>query len=105
VLLAFAGNPRNETLEGLPFRLQDYLELVDWTGRAIRDGKHGAIDPHRPTILERLDIDPGRWLVISTQFESRFKNLVGVRERMQQAASILGFKRCAGAGVCRALLE
>jgi REP element-mobilizing transposase RayT len=30
-LLAFAGNPRNNMPEGLPFRLTDYIELVEWS--------------------------------------------------------------------------
>jgi len=28
--------------EGLPFHLADYLELVNWTGRAVREDKRGA---------------------------------------------------------------
>ena len=31
----------------IPYRLDDYLMLVDWTGRAIRSDKRGFID-HRP---------------------------------------------------------
>jgi REP element-mobilizing transposase RayT len=34
-LMPFAGYPRNNMPKGLPFRLQDYLELIDWTGRVI----------------------------------------------------------------------
>ena len=30
-LLPFAGYPRQDMPKGLPFRLTDYLELVDWT--------------------------------------------------------------------------
>jgi len=37
------GGLREATPEGLPFRLADYLELVNWTGRAVRDDKRGAI--------------------------------------------------------------
>jgi hypothetical protein len=33
----FAGNPRADMPNGLPFLLTDYLELVDWTGRILRD--------------------------------------------------------------------
>lgn len=29
--------------EGLPFRFKDYLELVDWTGRIVREDKSGSI--------------------------------------------------------------
>jgi hypothetical protein len=38
-LLPFAGNLRKNMPKGLPFRLKDYLELVDWTGRAILELK------------------------------------------------------------------
>jgi hypothetical protein len=36
----FAGDPRADMPNGLPFRLTDYLELVDWTSRILRDDKH-----------------------------------------------------------------
>lgn len=42
-LLPFAGNPREDMPKGLPFRLDDYLELVDWTGRQLRDDKRGLL--------------------------------------------------------------
>ncbi|HTE41260.1 MAG TPA: hypothetical protein VK629_10530, partial [Steroidobacteraceae bacterium] len=34
--------------DSLPFLLEDYLHLVDWTGRAIRKNKRGAIDQTLP---------------------------------------------------------
>jgi len=48
-LFPFVGNPRKEMPTGLPFRLNDYLELVDWSGRIIREDKKGAIDKLRPS--------------------------------------------------------
>jgi len=44
--------------DGIPFTLSDYLELVDWSGRIIREDKKGHIPEHLPDILQRLDIDP-----------------------------------------------
>lgn len=41
VLHPFAGNPRTDQPKGLPFRLEDYLELVDLTGRIVRQDKRG----------------------------------------------------------------
>ena len=34
-LLPFAGNPREGMPAGLPFRLNDYIELIDWSGRIL----------------------------------------------------------------------
>ena len=42
--------------------LDDYLILVDETGRIIRSGKRGAIPAHLAPILERLDLDLDAWL-------------------------------------------
>jgi len=53
-LQRFAGNPREDMPAGLPFSLNDYLELVDWTGRQIREDKRGHIDSDTPPILQRL---------------------------------------------------
>jgi hypothetical protein len=39
--------------KGIPLNLQDYIELVDWTGRAIWEDKQGYIDNNLPPILER----------------------------------------------------
>jgi hypothetical protein len=44
--------------EGLPFRLTDYLELVDWIGRILREDKRGYIAQEIPPILERPLILP-----------------------------------------------
>lgn len=43
--------------EGLPFRLTVYIELVEWTGRQMREDKRGYILQNLPPILERLDLD------------------------------------------------
>ena len=51
--------------DGLPFRLSDYLELVDWSGRIIREDKSGYIPDNVPTILQRLDMDARHWVYLS----------------------------------------
>ena len=65
-LFPFAGSPRQPMPEGLPFKLEEYLELRDWTGRILREDKRGAIHEQTPPILKRLNIDPENW-VYSTQ--------------------------------------
>jgi len=96
-LMPFAGNPRQAMPKGLPFRLTDYLALVDWTGRIIRENKRGAINQSLPSILERLNIDPGHWLYLSKHFESRCRGLVGTAYRVKAAVQQLGYQRTPGA--------
>lgn len=55
-LLPFVGYPRKDMPIGLPFRLQDYLELLDWTGGQFREGKRGSIAVDLTLFLEQLDL-------------------------------------------------
>jgi hypothetical protein len=66
--MPFVGNPRNDMPAGLPFKLTDYLELVELTGRVIRDDKRGHIDGKIPSILKRLGIEAKNWMELTTKF-------------------------------------
>ena len=92
-LMTFAGNPRQPMPPGLPYSLLDYLELVDWSGRAIRDDKRGSIPDSTPPILQRLNISPEHWLELCTNFESRFKGLVGSAHSLKAACKQFGLIR------------
>jgi hypothetical protein len=43
-LLPFENRLLNEPQTGILFNFEEYLALVDWTGRIIRSDKHGYID-------------------------------------------------------------
>jgi hypothetical protein len=98
-LFPFAGNPRKEMPKGLPFRLKDYLELVDWTGRAIQEDKRGHIPANQPPILQRLQIEPQHWLYMTQHFESSFKGLVGAGYKLKAACRKLKYQRTPNLGV------
>jgi REP element-mobilizing transposase RayT len=58
-----SGNPhlrpfsgQSDDSGGIPYSLKDYLELVDWAGRAIRSDKNGYIPADTPPILSRLGL-------------------------------------------------
>jgi len=104
-LFPFAGNPRKAMPEGLPFRLTDYLELVEWTGRIIREDKRGAIPVNLPPLLERLNIDAKHWLYLSQHFESPFKGLVGTAHTVRNACERLGKQWVQGIKQCETLFS
>jgi len=72
-LLHFDESITDQTQKGISFGLKEYLTLVDWTGRAIRDDKRGAISNTLPPILHRLGIDPDQWIDSSTRFEQCYQ--------------------------------
>lgn len=77
-------NPDKENLHHqLPFSLAAYIELIDWTGKIVRCDKHGHINQNLPPILERLDINPKRWLSSATHFESLHRKRFGHQPTLQ----------------------
>jgi REP element-mobilizing transposase RayT len=69
-LLPFENRVVNESQSGILFSFEEYLALVDWTGRIIRSDKRGHIDNALPPILARLQISPDQWHINTTQFEA-----------------------------------
>ena len=78
-LLQFEAGMVNQSRQGIFFAFRDYLELVDWTGRIIRNDKRGFIDIALPPILRRLQLSAKQWHLNTTRFEaihaSRFNRI------------------------------
>jgi len=78
-LLHFEDGVASQSGNGIFFTFRDYLELLDWTGRIIRNDKRGFIDKKLPPILNRLELGPQQWHRNCTQFEflhaSRFNRI------------------------------
>jgi REP element-mobilizing transposase RayT len=73
------------------FTLIDYLELTDWAGRAVREGKRGHIDEEIPPILERLNLDPHRLLDhLQGKADTEKPVMLGQVERIKHATQELG---------------
>jgi len=69
-LLRFEGGMVNQSQQGIFFTFEDYLELVDWTGRIMRNDKRGFIDNALPPILHRLQLSLEQWQLNTTCFET-----------------------------------
>ncbi len=103
-LFPFAGNPRQDMPKGIPMRFTDYLELVDWTGRILRDDKRGAIPEEADKILSRLGIDQSQWLTMSESFEECFSTFAGSERSLRDACEKLEYQRSPGLSRCRAAI-
>ena len=90
-LLPFVGNEHERNRpQHLPFSLTDYLELVDWTGRAVREDKRGAIPQDIPPILNRLNLSPEDWLNICCHIEHHYKRAIGPVAKLTELCDKLG---------------
>lgn len=90
ILLAFLSQDPAEAQAQLPFHLQDYLDLLDTTGRAVVAGRRGAIGESVPTLLATLGIDPLEWLPTVTQLQARFELVIGAPQRLRRLAEAKG---------------
>jgi hypothetical protein len=99
-LFPLVGNPRKDMPEGLPFRLTDYIDLVEWSGRMLRKNKRGLISTDVPHILNRLNIDEDSWLHLNEYFETSFKGFVGSAINVKEICAKLNYKRSPGLGNC-----
>ncbi|MCS5707581.1 hypothetical protein CC99x_001545 [Candidatus Berkiella cookevillensis] len=76
-LVPFANISKNHS-HAIDFKLVDYLELVDYTGRVIRDDKKaGSIPEHLAPILSRLQFEPQNWISLVKNLSKSFSHAVG----------------------------
>ena len=104
-LLPFTGNEQEGKTSGISFSLQDYLTLVDETGRVIREDKRGAIDAKTAKILSRLHISDESWLKLTTNFEGMFTGAVGTAEHLCEFTENVGLKRTHGIANAKSCLN
>ena len=100
-VMPIVGYPRENMPKGLPFRLTDYLELVDWSGRILREDKRGVISGDILPVLQRLSIEPKHWLYLTKNLESPFKGMVDSVFKLKQTCVALGYERTPGLRACK----
>ena len=79
-----------------PLALLDYLELVDWTGRAIRDDKPGSISDKTPNLLSVLDLESETWIDLASRFGKDCHGAVGSLEELASFAEHTGKRWISG---------
>ncbi|MFQ3191399.1 MAG: hypothetical protein ACI936_002539 [Paraglaciecola sp.] len=104
-LMRFVGNHKQDMPKGIAYSLIDYCELVDSTGRCIREDKASYTEHHHSPILERLGLDTEQWLTLTTEFEQHFSTAVGSEHMLQQFKHHTQHKRARGMAKARALLQ
>jgi len=89
-LFGFVAGEFSDQPQGIPYALVDYLALVDWTGRVIRDDKRGAISELLPSLLSTLGLDNKTWLELACGFGKDYHGAVGSLEELALFAAHTG---------------
>jgi REP element-mobilizing transposase RayT len=76
----------------LPMSLAEYLQLLDWTGRQVREGKSGRIPKHLSPILARIGLDAPDWCELVQRFGRTFKRVAGTPEHLSEEARRRGLQ-------------
>ncbi|WP_434339542.1 transposase [Motilimonas cestriensis] len=87
----------------IPFYFEEYLQLVDWTGRAIRDDKRGYIPVDKPKLLHELGIEQDSWLQLVSHFSRSFGSAAGSWERLTSHSIRTGHCWTRGQAACNRL--
>ena len=95
-LIKFVGAEHKHQGQGVCFNLIDYIELVDWTGRVIRDDKRGAISSEIPNLINSLGLDTDTWLKLANDFGKDYHGAVGSLEELALFAEHTGRRWVSG---------
>ena len=87
----------------ITFKLEEYFQLVGWTGRILRKGKRGFIRSDAPPILERLQISTQGWFEHMQGAQTEKTIALGRLEKVQDYINRCGFKWLRGASFNKAL--
>ena len=74
----------------IPIGLKDYLHLLDYTGREIRQGKKGFIQSDMPPIIERLGYSERSWSNSQRSSVSRMQRAIGSSESIKRYCETIG---------------
>ena len=95
-LLSFIGADNSD--DGIPFGLKDYLELVDWSGRHIDLLKEGYITANEPKIIDALQIDEDEWIESVLNFRRQYGSFAGSQNALRHFALAHGHSWHKGTG-------
>ena len=95
-----ASSRRASDLGLLPITLEEYLEVLDASGRIVREGKSGSIPDHLAPILKRLGVNASIWSELVTKFDEWFGHIVGSTKKLVERALATGRKWYRGQSHC-----
>jgi REP element-mobilizing transposase RayT len=96
-LLPFAKSDTEDRTDVLlPFTLEGYIDLVDWTGRAVRGNKHSALTRAAPSALQATGLNARQWLALSLDIQRASLKAIGSMDTVRQYTQSQGLQWLSG---------
>jgi len=76
-LFVFIGSGISNILKGMPFSLNDYIELVNWSAKQCQGEKMISSGMLSPPLLKQFDLSRNNWLKVCTNIEKSRVTLIG----------------------------
>jgi len=86
----------------LPLNQTQYFQLLDWTGRQVRQDKRGVIPKELSPILQRIGVSSDSWIDTVVNFGRWFRRAAGRVESVANEANKHGRRWLHGVSHCRA---
>ena len=94
---------KDQADDGIPVNLKDYLQLVDWSGREIKNHKRGYIPTTTPPILRRLQMGAAPVLGYLARDDLTLPSAIGPIDKLRTFAESVGRKFIKGHALGRRL--
>ena len=95
----------NRLRAAIPFAFEDYLDLVETTGRSLHPNKRGLIHERVPRLLQRLAIDPERFIECATGMMKQFGCAIGAPAHLTELCAARQVKYLRGIQAARKAFE
>jgi hypothetical protein len=89
----------------IPFAFEDYVELVEATGRCQHPHKRGKMDECTPKLLQRLGVDPEQFIVCSAELMKQFGSAVGAPAQLSDLCAARQVRYLRGMRAARRVFE
>ncbi len=77
------GSVHTDLTDAIPITFADYLELVEATGRCIREDKRGFISGASEKTIHTLGLNPEQWITHVKNFSSLYASNAGSKETLK----------------------
>ena len=98
-------DPTGRFAQGVPFGLEEYLDLVDTVGRVVHPKKRGTLAHRVPPLLQRLGMDAEAFVACADTFFRTFAHAVGTPASLIKLASARQCRAMRGMSVARRMLH